>query len=106
MISIGTQSLVKNANLLTDFLKSSSNICWYCYSIAFVTVFSSDSEDDTGSPDAKKVTIPIDNWLKFKMDSETAALVIHLRQKWHALVLRRLGNPSRQLSQADEVKCY
>ena len=64
---------------------------------------SSDSEEDAANTDSKKVIVSIDNWLKFKMDSESASQLIHLRQKWHALVLRRLANPSRQPSQADEV---
>lgn len=68
-----------------------------------LTDISSDSEEDGANPDRGKVNIAIDSWLKFKCDSDTANLLVHLRQKWHALVLRRLANPSKQLSQSDEV---
>ncbi|CAL8103420.1 unnamed protein product [Calicophoron daubneyi] len=41
--------------------------------------------------------------LQFHMDPITAQLVVALRQKWHALLLRRLRNPGKQCSQQDEA---
>ncbi|VDQ16191.1 unnamed protein product, partial [Trichobilharzia regenti] len=42
-------------------------------------------------------------FLRFILNSNEAQMVIGLRQKWHALFLRRLKNPGKQCSQQDEV---
>ena len=44
----------------------------------------------------------LDDWIVFKLDPETAQLVLHLRQKWNALFLRRMKNPNKAMSQQDE----
>lgn len=71
------------------------------------SVYSSDSEVDdpnnSNSAANHRVNLAIDNWIKFKLEPQNAELVIHLRQKWHALILRRLAQPNRPLHQADEV---
>ncbi|CAH8834358.1 unnamed protein product [Trichobilharzia szidati] len=42
-------------------------------------------------------------FLRFILNSNEAQMVIGLRQKWHALFLRRLKNPGKQCSQQDEA---
>ncbi|CAH8483609.1 unnamed protein product [Schistosoma haematobium] len=46
-------------------------------------------------------------FLRFTVNSNEALMVTELRQKWHALFLRRLKNPGKQRSQQDEavLKC-
>ncbi|CAI2725143.1 unnamed protein product [Schistosoma spindalis] len=46
-------------------------------------------------------------FLRFTVNSNEALMVTELRQKWHALFLRRLKNPGKQCSQQDEavLKC-
>ena len=44
----------------------------------------------------------LDDWIVFKLDPEAAQLVLHLRQKWNALFLRRMKNPNKAMSQQDE----
>ncbi|XP_067934635.1 3'-5' RNA helicase YTHDC2-like isoform X1 [Watersipora subatra] len=64
---------------------------------------SSDSEEETASPDSKMMTVCIDNWLKFKVDSNLGNTVLHLRNKWNSLLLRKLSSPGRQLSANDDL---
>ncbi|XP_072272182.1 3'-5' RNA helicase YTHDC2 isoform X2 [Pyxicephalus adspersus] len=63
---------------------------------------SSDSETEDRST-AILATLKLDEWLKFKIHSEAAALLLQLRQKWHSLFLRRMRLPSKPLSQTDEA---
>uniref|UniRef100_A0A5K4EVU8 Putative atp-dependent RNA helicase n=1 Tax=Schistosoma mansoni TaxID=6183 RepID=A0A5K4EVU8_SCHMA len=46
-------------------------------------------------------------FLRFTVNSNEAIMVTELRQKWHALLLRRLKNPGKHCSQQDEavLKC-
>lgn len=62
----------------------------------------SDSEEETDG-DTSKTTLQLDDWLKFKIDPETATCIMQLRTKWHSLFLRRMRNPSKPWSQIDEA---
>ncbi|KAL3867100.1 hypothetical protein ACJMK2_044331 [Sinanodonta woodiana] len=62
----------------------------------------SDSENED-KDDSKNSTLQLDEWLNFKVDSEAANLVYHLRQKWYCLLMRRMRAPSKPWSQADEA---
>ncbi|CAH8464625.1 unnamed protein product [Heterobilharzia americana] len=42
-------------------------------------------------------------FLQFILDADESQMVIGLRQKWHALFLRRLKNPGKLFSQQDEA---
>lgn len=46
--------------------------------------------------------LKLDDWVVFKLDPEAAQLILHLRQKWNALFLRRMKTPSKPMSQLDE----
>ncbi|XP_015929708.1 3'-5' RNA helicase YTHDC2 isoform X2 [Parasteatoda tepidariorum] len=61
-----------------------------------------DSEDDT-KYDSQKAMFKIDDWISFRVEPEIARLMLQLRQKWHALFLRRIRAPSKLLTQADEA---
>ncbi|KAK7115641.1 3'-5' RNA helicase YTHDC2-like [Littorina saxatilis] len=61
----------------------------------------SDSEGEEKS-EAKKTQLQLDDWLTFSVDSDAAHLALQLRQKWHALFLRRMRAPSKPWSQSDE----
>ncbi|XP_076443964.1 3'-5' RNA helicase YTHDC2-like [Babylonia areolata] len=61
----------------------------------------SDSEGEEKS-EAKKTQLQLDEWLTFSVDAEAAHLALQLRQKWHALFLRRMRAPSKPWSQSDE----
>ena len=50
----------------------------------------------------RRATLRLDDWLVFRVDAEAAALVMQLRQKWHALFLRRMRAPTKPWSQFDE----
>ncbi|KAJ8304720.1 hypothetical protein KUTeg_018303 [Tegillarca granosa] len=63
---------------------------------------SSDSESED-KEELTKTSIQLDEWLNFKVDSETGNLVVNLRQKWHSLFLRRMRAPSKPWSQVDEA---
>ena len=70
------------------------------------SLYSSDSEiedPNNANTQSPKVNIAIDNWIKFRLEPHNAELITHLRQKWHALVLRRLAHPTKPLTQTDEV---
>ena len=47
-------------------------------------------------------TFHIDDWLTFRIDTEAATLIMHLRQKWHSLFLRRMRSPTKQWTPYDE----
>ncbi|XP_054714089.1 3'-5' RNA helicase YTHDC2-like [Uloborus diversus] len=61
-----------------------------------------DSEDDT-KYDNQKAMFKIDDWISFRVEPEIARLVLQLRQKWHALFLKRMHTPSKLLNQSDEA---
>ncbi|KAG8185460.1 hypothetical protein JTE90_019719 [Oedothorax gibbosus] len=61
-----------------------------------------DSEDDT-KYDSQKAMLKIDDWISFRAEPEISRLVLQVRQKWHALFLRRMHAPSKPLTQADEA---
>ncbi|XP_077146608.1 3'-5' RNA helicase YTHDC2 [Ranitomeya variabilis] len=63
---------------------------------------SSDSEMEDRST-ATLATLKLDEWLHFKFDQESANLLVHLRQKWYSLFLRRMKSPSKPWSQVDEA---
>uniref|UniRef100_A0A8C5N2A5 3'-5' RNA helicase YTHDC2 n=1 Tax=Leptobrachium leishanense TaxID=445787 RepID=A0A8C5N2A5_9ANUR len=63
---------------------------------------SSDSELDEKVP-SMLVTLKLDDWLNFKLEPETAGLLLQLRQRWHSLFLRRIRSPSKPWSQIDEA---
>lgn len=63
---------------------------------------SSDSEGEE-KEDTTKTTLQFDDWLSFKLDNETASLVLQLRHKWNCLFLRRMKAPSKPWSQVDEA---
>ncbi|KAG1669651.1 3'-5' RNA helicase YTHDC2 [Nymphon striatum] len=48
-------------------------------------------------------TFEIDDWLSFQLSPNNIQLLMHLRQKWHALFLKRLRNPSKPWMQCDEM---
>ncbi|XP_044131856.1 3'-5' RNA helicase YTHDC2 [Bufo gargarizans] len=60
----------------------------------------SEMEDRTTSMLA---TLKLDEWLHFKLDLESANLLLQLRQKWYSLFLRRMKAPSKPWSQVDEA---
>ncbi|GFY33088.1 3'-5' RNA helicase YTHDC2 [Trichonephila clavipes] len=60
-----------------------------------------DSEDDT-KYDNQKAMFKIDDWISFRVEPEIARLALQLRQKWHALFLKRMHAPSKVLTPADE----
>ncbi|XP_033230299.1 3'-5' RNA helicase YTHDC2-like [Belonocnema kinseyi] len=60
----------------------------------------SDSEVDEGHEGT--TILKLDDWVVFKLDHEAAQLILHLRQKWNALFLRRMKYPSKTMSQQDE----
>ncbi|NXX37368.1 YTDC2 helicase, partial [Nicator chloris] len=47
--------------------------------------------------------LKLDEWLRLKLDSDAAGLLLQLRQKWHSLFLRRMRAPSKSWSQVDEA---
>ncbi|KAJ8287216.1 hypothetical protein GJAV_G00048990 [Gymnothorax javanicus] len=63
---------------------------------------SSDSEEEDRSP-SQRAHMNIDEWLRFRLERETASLAFQLRQKWHWLFLRRIRAPSKPWSQVDEA---
>ncbi|KAG8598146.1 hypothetical protein GDO81_002511 [Engystomops pustulosus] len=63
---------------------------------------SSDSEMEDRSTDML-ATLKLDEWLHFRLDMESASLLLQLRQKWYSLFLRRMKAPSKPWSQVDEA---
>ena len=69
--------------------------------------YDNQSDSDEGEPDecsGVRISYNLDDWIHFKVDPETAQRVLLLRQKWHSLFIRRMRNPSKPLSQSDEVR--
>lgn len=74
------------------------------------TLEDSDSESEqltspTPAPsvDTQRSLLKLDEWLWFSVDADAAHLTLQLRQKWHALLVRRLRAPGRTWSLADEA---
>ncbi|XP_073532332.1 3'-5' RNA helicase YTHDC2-like isoform X2 [Phyllobates terribilis] len=63
---------------------------------------SSDSETEDRST-AELATLKLDDWLHFKLDQESANLLVHLRKKWYSLFLRRMKSPSKPGTLVDEA---
>ncbi|XP_056393423.1 3'-5' RNA helicase YTHDC2 [Hyla sarda] len=63
---------------------------------------SSDSEVEDKTT-TMLATLKLDEWLHFKLDIESANLLLQLRQKWYSLFLRRMKAPSKPWSQVDEA---
>ncbi|XP_078314413.1 3'-5' RNA helicase YTHDC2-like [Crassostrea virginica] len=63
---------------------------------------SSDSEGEE-KEDTSMTTLQFDDWLSFRLDNETASMVLQLRHKWNCLFLRRMRAPSKPWSQVDEA---
>ncbi|KZC13983.1 putative ATP-dependent RNA helicase YTHDC2 [Dufourea novaeangliae] len=62
-----------------------------------------ESESDSEVDESNEGTIfKLDDWVVFKLDTETARIFLHLRQKWNALFLRRMKTPNKAMSQLDE----
>lgn len=72
------------------------------YGMSVVHGETSDSENEDPE-DNKNSTLQINGWLSFRMDAESASLVLQLRQKWHCLFLRRIQAPSKPWSPVDEA---
>ncbi|XP_018417993.1 PREDICTED: probable ATP-dependent RNA helicase YTHDC2 [Nanorana parkeri] len=72
------------------------------FSVNGVPNDSSDSEMEDRAT-ALLTSLKLDEWLQFKLDSEAAGLLLHLRQKWHSLFLRRMRAPSKPWTQTDEA---
>uniref|UniRef100_A0A4W3KB39 RNA helicase n=1 Tax=Callorhinchus milii TaxID=7868 RepID=A0A4W3KB39_CALMI len=66
------------------------------------TYSDSDSEMEDKST-SKMATLKLEDWLNFRIDPETARLILQLRQKWHGLFLRRMRAPSKPWIQVDEA---
>merc|ERR1711963_266490 len=60
----------------------------------------SDSENED-SDDNFGASMKIDDWISFK--SESLRELVHLRQKWSALLLRRLKTPGKPFTSVDET---
>ncbi|XP_029025572.1 3'-5' RNA helicase YTHDC2 isoform X2 [Betta splendens] len=57
------------------------------------------SDDETGDLQEVKV----DDWLVFKLDSQSAGLLLQLRQKWQNFFIKRIHSPSKPWTQEDEA---
>ena len=58
----------------------------------------SDSEVEERS-EGQKTMLKLDDWVGFRVDTDAAHLALQLRQKWHALFIRRMRAPSKTWSQ-------
>lgn len=63
----------------------------------------SDSEVEEKNDGQKAAMFKLDDWISFRVEPEAARLTLHLRQKWHALFLRRMHAPAKPWSQVDEA---
>ncbi|XP_018649183.1 putative atp-dependent RNA helicase [Schistosoma mansoni] len=79
------------------------------HSIANVEQPNMESSSSTNVQKNNIVSFHLDphKFLRFTVNSNEAIMVTELRQKWHALLLRRLKNPGKHCSQQDEavLKC-
>ncbi|XP_075918295.1 3'-5' RNA helicase YTHDC2-like [Petromyzon marinus] len=60
-------------------------------------------EEGEEEEEVNTAVLHLDEWINFKLDPEAANLLLRLRQKWRALFARRMREPSRAPSQADEA---
>ncbi|XP_039291006.1 3'-5' RNA helicase YTHDC2 [Nilaparvata lugens] len=66
----------------------------------------SDSEEEqevAGVAGQRLATLKLDEWVVFRLEPYLARLVIMLRNKWHAVLAKRLRYPNRTLSTNDEA---
>ena len=63
----------------------------------------SDSESEDRELEGKRVPFNLDDFVRFRVDTDSAQLLLQLRLKWHSLFLRRLRSPQKQVTQQDEV---
>ncbi|XP_044006337.1 3'-5' RNA helicase YTHDC2-like [Aphidius gifuensis] len=63
-----------------------------------------ESESDSEAEDSREgmTILKLDDWVVFKMEFETARLILNLRQKWNALFLRRMKAPTKPMTPLDE----
>lgn len=63
-----------------------------------------ESESDSESEEnlIQTTFLKLDDWVVFKFNRDTAQLVLHLRQKWNALFLRRMKTPGKPMTSPDE----
>ncbi|XP_015112250.1 3'-5' RNA helicase YTHDC2 [Diachasma alloeum] len=63
-----------------------------------------ESESDSEAEETREgmTILKLDDWVVFKLDFEAARLILHLRQKWNALFLRRMKNPTRSMTALDD----
>ncbi|XP_011312776.1 probable ATP-dependent RNA helicase YTHDC2 [Fopius arisanus] len=63
-----------------------------------------ESESDSEVEETREgmTILKLDDWTVFKLEFEVAKLVLHLRQKWNALFLRRMKNPTRSMTALDD----
>lgn len=69
---------------------------------AISAVPESESDSEVDESHEGTTILKLDDWVVFKLDSEAAQLILHLRQKWNALFLRRMKVPSKAMTQQDE----
>lgn len=62
----------------------------------------SDSESEE-KEEVHKSMLKLDEWISFRVEPEVGRLALQLRQKWHALFLRRMHAPAKPWSQVDEA---
>jgi hypothetical protein len=55
----------------------------------------SEDSDNDELDEVNNTVIRIDDWITFKADSDLIQSMLHLRQKWSALLLRRLKCPAK-----------
>ncbi|XP_012273815.1 probable ATP-dependent RNA helicase YTHDC2 [Orussus abietinus] len=65
-------------------------------------ILESESDSEVDESHDGMTMLKLDDWGVFKLDYEAAQLLLHLRQKWNALFLRRMKAPSKLMSQLDE----
>lgn len=62
----------------------------------------SDSEADENNSSPDTAVLTLDDWMAFTADASDAISVYYFRQKLCALVIRRMSNPAKPMSQLDE----
>lgn len=77
------------------------NILFYLY-IEFSAVLESESDSEEEDGHKGSTILKLDDWVVFKLDNEAARLILHLRQKWNALFMRRMINPSKPMTAQEE----
>lgn len=87
--------------LFNDF-PSPFGILYSIIHYLIIAIPESESDSEVDESHEGTTILKLDDWVAFKVDPETAQLILHLRQKWNALFLRRMKNPSKIMSQQDE----